>query len=131
MPPDDTKYIKSLKKDEKRIFDIYQELESSKDEAKLLMLVSTRELEPTDTNREGQTPLMFSVDADFSAKTIKKLIELGCEVNAKDEDGMTPLHKSYWSENSENFKMLLENGADPEIEDNTGDKCSELAQDNK
>ena len=58
---------------------------------------------------------------------MQKLIDLGCEVNAQDKDGMTALHKSYWLDNPDNFRLLLKNGADPEIEDNDEDSCNKLA----
>ena len=43
---------------------------------------------------------------------------------------MTALHKSYWVENGDVFKLLLERGADPDIKDNDNDTnsvCSSLS----
>ena len=37
---------------------------------------------------------MFAVSHNFSQETINELIELGSDLNAKDEDGMTCLHHS-------------------------------------
>lgn len=51
--PDETKYISSLSPREKKIFDLYAELEANKDEKRLINLVETGELRPTDTNKEG------------------------------------------------------------------------------
>ena len=130
VKPDDSKYISELNRQETRVFEIYKKLENSKDEAKLLELVSSGKLSPTDCNKEGQTPLMFAVDTSFSSKTILKLIELGCDVNAAGDDGMTCLHKSYWCENSETFSILLSKGADPDLEDGDKDTGRTLAEQN-
>ena len=48
------------------MLDLYAELESSKDEKKLISLVESGQLRPSDTNKEGQTPIMFAVDSNFS-----------------------------------------------------------------
>ena len=73
---------------------------------------------------------MHSIDNNYSKETIKALIDLGCDVNASDKYGMTALHKSYWCENEENFKLLLSSGADHEIADNEGDTAKSLADEN-
>ena len=73
---------------------------------------------------------MLACDSKFSPETIKKLIDLGSDVNAQGDDGMTCLHKSIWVESKEIFKVLLENGADPEIEDEDGDTPRGLCEEN-
>ena len=115
--PDDSAYLKSLEGEDKRIFDIYKELPENNDEAKLIRLVKSQELRPDSRNREQQTPLMFAVDNSFSSDTISELIQLGCDVNAQGEDGMTALHTSIWCDNKETFKLLLKNGADIYLKD--------------
>ena len=79
--PDESQYINSLTNDEKQMLELYAELESSKDEKKLISLVESGQLRPADTNKEGQTPIMFAIDSNFSTETVEKLIELGCDVN--------------------------------------------------
>ena len=74
---------------------------------------------------------MLACDSNFSAKTVEALIELGSDINACDEDGMTALHKSYWVENGDIFKLLLERGADPDIKDNDNDTGRKLAEGKK
>lgn len=128
IKPDESKYIAELNRQETKVYEIYKGLEDSKDEAKLLELVRSGKLQPTDRNKEGQTPLMFAVDTSFSSETVLALIELGCDVNAAGEDGMTCLHKSYWCENSETFAVLLSKGADPDIKDGDDDTGRSLAE---
>ena len=36
---------------------------------------------------------------NLSVETIKQLFDLGCDVNAQNNDGMTCLHSSMWNEN--------------------------------
>ena len=72
---------------------------------------------------------MIAVDYSFSVETIKKLIALGCDVNAKDVDGNTSMHTAAYCENFEAFKCLFENGADPDQEDNDGLSVKTLCKD--
>lgn len=67
---------------QKDLYNVYREIVEKKEEAKLLELVNSGELRPDEKNAEGQTPLMIAVEAQFSVTTIKKLVELGCDVNA-------------------------------------------------
>ena len=64
---------------------------------------------------------MIAVEAQFSVETIKKLVDLGCYVNAQNNDGMTCLHSSMWNENREIFKELVSLGANPRLSDCEGD----------
>lgn len=57
------------------------------------------------------------------------MIELGSDVNASDESGMTCLHHSYWCENDKTFKLLLSKGANPDKEDDEGETGRSLAED--
>ena len=129
--PDDSKYVKGLTPREGEIFDLYKEISESRDEKLLIQLVKQSTIKPTTVNKEGQNPLMFAVDSDFSDETVKTLIDLGCNVNAQNSDGMTSLHLSAHLKRSNTFKMLLERGADPTIEDVDGDTGHTLALENK
>ena len=64
------------------MFEIFQEIELSRDQAKLIELVESGKIKPNDTNKEGQTALMLACDSKFSPETVKKLIDLGLNVNA-------------------------------------------------
>ena len=77
-----------------------------------MKLVESGGVGPNGVDKEGMTPLMLAVDCNFSEKTVQRLIDLGCDVNAQNSDGMTSLHLSMWNDNSELFKALLSNSAD-------------------
>lgn len=115
---------------EKELYDTYNRIAESKDEALLVSLVEEGQLKPDFKSKEGMTPLMVAVDNNFSADTISKLIQMGCDVNAQTEDGMTCLHMSMWQENAEIFEVLLQNKADPSIEDESGE-CVQDTVDSK
>ena len=99
---------------------MYQEITDNRDEKKLIELLTTKKLKPEQTNKEGQTPLMIAIDNSFSLSTISQLIELGCDVNAQDVDGNTPLHSSMYIDNQPAFEILLSQGARVDVEDNEG-----------
>ena len=61
---------------------LFEELQESKDEAKLLNLIITGQIKTSDADKQGQTPLMFAAQYDFSEKTISALIELGSDIDA-------------------------------------------------
>ena len=64
---------------------------------------------------------MIAVEAQFSVETIKKLVDLSCDVNAQNNkennNGLTCLHSSMRNENREIFKELVSLGADPRLSD--------------
>ena len=51
--PDDTEYIAGLTIDEKEIFKLYQEITENKEEKKLIELIETQKIKPTQVNKEG------------------------------------------------------------------------------
>lgn len=58
---------------------------------------------------------MHAVDCEFSFKCIKALVELGCDINHKDNEGMTALSNCYSLEQAGLFKQLIvECGASPD-----------------
>ncbi|MBR2207957.1 MAG: ankyrin repeat domain-containing protein [Synergistaceae bacterium] len=73
-------------------------------------------------NRENFTMLMLAVSYQ-SYKHVKVLIEAGADVNARDDEGKTPLMYIGRINSSEDIKkinLLLENGAKADVEDNDG-----------
>ena len=73
---------------------------------------------------------MIAIDNSFSLECIDQLIELGCSVNAQDNDGYTALHTSALLESEAMFKKLLQHGADPKIKDNEGMDVEQLCKEN-
>ena len=63
---------------------------------------------------------MIAVDNSFSLKTLKKLIDLGCDVDAQDADGNTALHTAVYTENLPIFECLIASGASPLKADSDG-----------
>jgi len=54
---------------------------------------------------------------------VRVLLEHNADVNSRDKDGLTPLHKAVFSDNSKGdciVRLLLEHGANPNARDN---KC--------
>jgi ankyrin repeat protein len=77
--------------------------------------------------RDGSqsTPLHLASSSPtwWNAKTVVLLlIKHGAGVNAYDGNHMTPLHRlaSSWSPNVDSLRLLLENGADLDVEDDEG-----------
>lgn len=70
---------------------------------------------------DGNTPLHFVAQMD--PDTIGQLLAKGADVNAKNKNGETPLHRIAASENElgqEIAKLLLAKGASPRIKNNAG-----------
>jgi len=65
------------------------------------------------------------VQSDFTFS--KLLIEKGADVNVRSIDNWTPLHVCACWNKPISLKLLLENGADPDLVDNDGKKPIELA----
>jgi len=92
---------------QKQVFDYYQEVKDSMNESKLIELITTRKLSVTSVNKEKVTPLMYAIDLGFSIDTIDKLVKAGSDVNAQDDDGMTPLHYCFYNDYYEIFEYLV------------------------
>ncbi|KAF4629093.1 hypothetical protein G7Y89_g9055 [Cudoniella acicularis] len=74
-----------------------------------------------------------SSDEDIARKCFKLLSEAGCDINALDDQGKTPLHYSVAADshsrpNKVLSLLLLENGADPMVPDMRGDTPLHLMQ---
>ena len=66
-------------------------------------------------------PIHSAANAN-QAEALAPLLDLGADINVRDEDGMTALHRA--AENPQAARVLLERGADPEIYDLRG--CTPL-----
>lgn len=81
------------------------------------------------SKKSGWTVLHHAVDKCYIL-IIEKLIELGAAINAKDDYGNTPLFRAIFKRNTckKAIILLLENGADKNIKNNTGVSPSDLAK---
>ena len=79
----------------------------------------------------GRTPLHYcNLNRGHNEVTLKmaaRLIRAGADVNAKDRTGGTPLHYGAVACNIDVVKLLLANGADPDIQDNAGFTVNDLS----
>ena len=68
------------------------------------------------TDKLGRTALHFAASIGSNLELIEALIEAGAKVNAESTGRETPLMKAIAFDNADAAKLLMEKGADPEIE---------------
>ena len=83
-------------------------------------------------DQEGLTPLHIASSWPVGIagdRKVRLLIELGASVNAYDNNHQTPLHmvSSSWSPNAKSLCLLLENGADVDVENDQGLTALQIA----
>ena len=77
-------------------------------------------------NDDGQTPLHLlsrwkaEQDEDDGSEYVKRLLELGANVNEKDKDNATPLHLASYYKRLEIVRVLLDSGANTDVENDQG-----------
>lgn len=82
------------------------------------------------TNTFGSTPLHVSVSSTQRRATAlwDLLVERGCDLNAQDNEGDTPLHVAACHWNASCVKYLLKKGADPTLRDGKGETVLDQAK---
>ncbi len=68
------------------------------------------------------TPLIQTINSKADTSIINLLIKYGADVNKQNESGYTPLMQSVFYNNIKAAKILLKNGANPEIKDKKEEK---------
>ncbi len=79
---------------------------------------------------KGQPFIVWAGDIYYgsqSERTIEMLIEAKADVNAKDKDGNTALHRAIYHRNSQSFYMLLDAGADMLVKNESGETPFSMA----
>lgn len=84
------------------------------------------------TTHNGQTPLHYLVsaleaDEKWQKRPLKRLLAGGANINAQDDNGVTPLMLSAMMGVRRTCEMLLEHGADIHLTDNAGKTASVYA----
>ena len=82
-----------------------------------------------DQDENGQTPLHTAISYTFynsSLAVVSLLIEEGANVNMRNKDGRTPLHKASIDGHLEIVKLLFKKGANIHIKDNNGNTALHL-----
>ncbi|CAG9761215.1 unnamed protein product [Ceutorhynchus assimilis] len=82
-----------------------------------LLLKLGANIETKDKN--GHTPLHLASCSLGGNAVIIKLLAHGSNINAQDNDGQTPLHRAILGNNQQGIKILLENGADRNLKNNS------------
>lgn len=76
----------------------------------------------------GLTPLIHCILDDSPFELMTALIDGSADLDQKDSIGMSPLHHCVNEGKLEPFHFLLENGADPNVQDFDGVTCMNLAK---
>ena len=83
-----------------------------------------------DTNladSDGNTPVHLAIKAHVSAERLAMLLALDYPVNRRNSQGQTPLYLAIETHQYDTAKVLLENGADPFLNDNLGNSAASSA----
>ncbi|TAD71545.1 MAG: ankyrin repeat domain-containing protein [Sphingomonadales bacterium] len=75
--------------------------------------------DPNIRNKKGLTPLQFATALGFT-DGVEALIKGGASINVADQTGETPLIAAVHARNVPLVRLLLEKGADPDRNDNSG-----------
>lgn len=76
----------------------------------------------------GSDTLFTVVEQPDGSAKIPAMIQRGDDMDARDEQGMTPLHHAAEADNADAVKQLLKAGADQSIQDNQGRTAFDIAQ---
>lgn len=80
------------------------------------MFLSRQNIDVNLRNNFSQTPILLTLNNNY----IKKLVDLGADVNVQDYAGMSPLHYACSKNDPELVDLLLSRGANVNIKDSLG-----------
>ncbi len=76
---------------------------------------------------DGNTPVHLAIKAHVNAERLALLLTLEYPVNRRNSQGQTPLTMAIASHQYDAARVLLENGADPFLNDNQGNSAASIA----
>ncbi|MBQ0167816.1 MAG: ankyrin repeat domain-containing protein [Treponema sp.] len=76
---------------------------------------------------DGNTPIHLAVKAHVTAERLSVLLSLSYPINRRNSQGQTPLILAISGHQYEAARVLLENGADPFLNDNLGNSAASIA----
>ena len=74
----------------------------------------------------GRTPLIVAASANGSAEAVQLLLAKGAKVNVADDVGITPIAAAAIVDDGDVVKLLLDNGADVNLQATTGQAATPL-----
>lgn len=80
----DKKFVQSLNTRQLELKTVYEEIRGTADAARLVELVRTKQIQPTDRDGLGMCPLIFALDCGFGIEHLQALIDLGCDPQTAD-----------------------------------------------
>ena len=93
--------------------------------------ILAKNVKHSDTNLNGETILHLAIEKN-NIMLIEKLLNLGLDINSKDNNGVTPLHLAVMkAKNMSVIEFLLKNGADKNIKTPFGETVYDLALENE
>jgi ankyrin repeat protein len=75
---------------------------------------------PNRRDRKGRTPLFYATSSEWRSDVIERMLKVVAEIDAKDEDGRTPLSVAAEGGEESTVKLLLKAGADSNALDSSG-----------
>lgn len=103
---------------DRRTTPLYEAVHGGSPEVVRLLLDNGAHVNPGQAERGVDTPLHFAA-RDGTPDLVAILVGHGADIHARNEDGVTPLHKAAGS-NTGAVQVLLDAGADPTCTDNVG-----------
>jgi acyl-CoA-binding protein len=79
-------------------------------------------------DEEGRTPLHWACDRGHGEMARVLVTQLKADVNAQDSDGATALHYAAANEQRDLIALLLQNGANPNLADESGETAAQAVQ---
>ena len=86
---------------------------------KLLIKFGLNQTHESTSDLQLITPLHVAAEKN-SLDALRYLHSIGCDINAQEHNGYTPLHRAYYYEHNQVVQLLLSLGANPNIKDHYG-----------